>query len=141
MRALRKPLGKTGLSELLLLALIAGVIYGAWVFSPAVLDNIDVKEAISVAYNSAGKLGDAQLKLLILQRLGKVGTHEAEDDHGEIVERKGLGLTHENILIERNEPLQTIRIGVEYERVVRLKPTSRVKVLSFSPEHEGPIIR
>ena len=104
------------------------------------LDNLDVKEAIDVALNQAQR-SDDDLQRLILTRLSKVGTHPAEDDFGNAVEEPGLGLTEDNIYIERNEVAGTLLIRVSYDRVVQLKPSKSTYTLSFSPEKEGPVSR
>jgi hypothetical protein len=135
-----KPYGRIDLGSLVLIAAFVGFVYGVWMFSTPVLDNLDVKEAIDVALNQAQR-SDEELERVILQRLSKVGTHQAVDDFGNLVVEEGLGLTEENIYIERNEVAGTLFIRVSYDRVVQLKPTKSTYTLSFSPEKEGPISR
>jgi hypothetical protein len=127
------------LTSLLALAAIVAGIYALWTFSPAVLDNLDVKEAITVAHNQAAGRTDDALKAVILSRLGRVGTHLADDGYGNVTEKTGLGLTPAHITIERDEVRGNIYIRVDYEREVRLKPTDRYHVLRFSPDKDGPL--
>ncbi len=124
----------------MLIAAFVGFVYAVWMLSPPVLDNLDVKEAIDVALNQARR-SDDDLKRLILNRLGRVGTHQAEDDFGNLVEKEGLGLTEDNVYIERDEVADTLLIRVTYDRVVQLRPSQYTYTLSFSPEKEGPISR
>jgi len=122
---------------LLLLAVVAGGIYAVWTFSPAYLDNLDVQEAISVAFNQADKRSDDALKAIIVNRLHRVGTHLADDGYGNITEKPGLGISADNIYVERDEVQGTLYIRVDYERQVKLKPTERWHTLRFSPEKDG----
>ncbi|MGA9526445.1 MAG: hypothetical protein WBV82_33660 [Myxococcaceae bacterium] len=135
-----KPYGKIELGSLVLIAAIVGFVYSAWVFSTPVLDNLDVKEAIDMALNQSRR-SDHDLQRLILNRLSRVGTHQAVDDFGNEVEEQGLGLTEENVYVERDEVAGTLLIRVSYDRVVQLKPSQHTYTLSFSPEKEGPISR
>ncbi len=134
------PYGRIELGNLVLIAAFVGFVYAVWMFSTPVLDNLDVKEAIDVALNQAQR-SDDQLERVILSRLSKVGTHQAEDDFGNVVEKPGLGLSEENIYVERNEVAGTLLIRVSYDRVVQLKPSKSTYTFSFSPEKEGPISR
>jgi hypothetical protein len=122
------------------MGLIVGGIYAIWVFSKPVLDNLDVKEVIAVALNQ--RSGDDQgLKLMIIDRLRRVGTHWAEDEYGNVVEKEGLGLTPDDITVDRNEVAGTLFIRVDYERVVSLPPSKSTYTLRFSPQKEGPLQR
>jgi hypothetical protein len=140
-RALQRPTGKINLIAVVLLLGAVAFIYSVIMFSKPLLDNLDVKEHIEAAYNQADGMDDQRMKLLIETRCASVGDHEEDDGFGTIRTRPGLGLTDENITIERNEVAQTISVRVEYARKVTLAPTTRVYILHFHPEISGPIIR
>jgi hypothetical protein len=123
-----------------LLGALVGGIYAVWAFSKPVLDNLDVKEAIAVALNQSGR-DDQALKSVIIDRLQRVGSHWAEDEYGNVVQREGLGLTPDDITVERNEVAGTLFIRVDYERVVPLPPSKSTYTLRFSPQKEGTISR
>ena len=66
-----------------------------------------------------------------------MGTHWERDQFDRDILVPGLGLTHEQILIERSDVTQDVRIQVDYERRVRLKPTNKVHTLRFSVVKDG----
>jgi hypothetical protein len=136
-----RPYGKTNLvTVFLLLAVAAGIWLGA-LFSQPYLDNLNVKDAVAAAYADVN-LGrtDDQIRNRILEEVNspKVGTHQERDRFGELVTAPGLGLTAENITIERNDVNRTVRIRVDYDRDVRLKPLQKVIRVHFNPEKKGP---
>lgn len=131
------PWGKVDLQNLVLLFALAGFIYGVIIFAPPVLDNLDVKEAIAISLNQAHRLSDDEIKALIIARTDDKGWHWEQNEIGEWVEVKGLGLTGDHIVIDRNTVTGVITIRVNYERRVRFKPTQLTVSLSFSPEREA----
>ncbi len=136
-----KPYGKANLASILLvLAVAVGIWLGA-LFTPIYLDNLNVKDAVAAAYADVnlGKT-DEQIRNRIIEDLNsnKVGTHQEHDRFGELVNVPGLGLTTENITIDRNDVARTVRIRVDYDREVRLKPLQRVVKVHFNPEKKGP---
>jgi hypothetical protein len=135
---MRHPSGKVSLGGLVFLTLIAGAIYAAVLVVPLYVDHLTVKEAVTVAHNLAGKnYSDDMLRNTIRDRTSQIGQHWGRDrfDNEELV--PGLGLTDEEIVIERNEVNQYVRINVSYDREVQLKPTDIVRTLHFSAVKEG----
>lgn len=137
----------SGRINLFSLALVGAIFTGMYivvVFAPAYADDVDVREAVTAAYNSSGRQPDDELRRMIQDRLNQapgVGTHKEDDGFGNIVERPGLGLTDEQVIIERDEVRGMISIRVEYARDVLLRPTKRIYKLAFSVRKEGPIPR
>jgi hypothetical protein len=130
--------GKVDLGTLLLLALIGGGLYFVVMVAPFYVDHLDVKEAVSAAHNLAGKnSNDEVLRAEIRNRTSRMGEHVEKDSWD--VERvvPGLGLTDEQITIERSSVTQDVRIEVTYEREVQLKPTSYIHKMHFSAVREG----
>jgi len=134
---MRHPSGKVSLGTLVFLTLIVGGIYALVVVAPFYVDHLDVKEAVAVAHNLAGKnYSDVQLRQAIRERTKDMGEHWEVDQYGQDVLKPGL-LTDEEILIERSEVSEEVRIEVSYERELRLKPTNMVRTLQFSAVKEG----
>lgn len=135
---MRQPSGKVSLGTLILFAAIAGAVYMAVMVVPFYVDNFDVKEAVAVAHNLAGRNNpDAILRSTIRQRTSQMGNHWERDQFDRAYLAPGLGLTDDQIFIERSEVTQNVRIEVRYDRVVRLKPTDRTYTLHFSVVKEG----
>lgn len=135
---MRHPPGRVSLGTLVFLSLLGGVIYAAVTFVPFYVDNLDVKEAVTMAHNRSGKVkNDAALRHLIRERTSQMGSHWGRDEFDRDVLKPGLGLTDEQILIERSSVSDDVRIQVDYERQVRLKPTNRYHTLRFTVVTEG----
>jgi hypothetical protein len=134
---MRHPPGRVSLGSLVFLTLVAGVIYVFVTFVPFYVDNLDVKEAVTVAHNRAAKEKDESLRQTIRERTSQMGTHWEVDQFDNPVLKPGLGLKDEQILIERSTVSDSVRIQVDYERQVWLKPTNRYHTLRFSVVKEG----
>lgn len=130
--------GKVNLGTLVLLALIAGGIYFVIVVAPFYVDHMDVKEAVSAAHNLAGRNNnDGVLRAEIRMRTSRMGEHLERDTWGVEKMVPGLGLTDDQITIERSGITQNVRIEVAYEREVHFKPTNYVRTMRFTAVQEG----
>ena len=130
--------GKVSLGTLVLLLLLGGAVYVGALYLPLWVDSLDVKEAVAAAHNLAGRnLNDALLRNEIRTRTAQMGTHEEQDTWGNVRSVPGLGLTDEQILIERNPVTGSVRIEVEWDRVVTLRPTRRAHTFHFRAVKEG----
>ena len=137
MRAVRDS-GKVSLGTLVLLLLLGGAVYVVALYVPLYVDSLDVKEAVAAAHNLAGRnLNDAVLRGEIRQRTSEMGTHEEPDGWGGLRTVPGLGLTDEQIRIERNGVTGSVRIEVLWDRTVTLKPTRRTHTFHFRVLKEG----
>ena len=135
---MRHPSGKISFGGLVLLTLVAGGIYLGVMFVPFYVDNLDVKEAVAAAHNRAAQTSDDDsLRNTIIERTSNMGTHWERDQFDNDILVPGLGLTHEQILIERSDVTQDVRIQVDYERRVRLKPTNKIHTLRFRVVKDG----
>ncbi|HEX4621868.1 MAG TPA: hypothetical protein VH208_09915 [Myxococcaceae bacterium] len=137
---MQRPTGKINLIGLVLILGVVAFIYSVVMFSKPILDNLDVKEQINAAYNQAQGLDDLQLKRLIEYQLVRVGEHDQDDGYGNIKTVPGLGLTDDNITVERDTVADTLLIRVDYARKVVLSPTNKVYWMQFHPQFSGPII-
>lgn len=131
--------GKVDLGMLVLLALLAGGAYALVMFVPVYVDHLDVKEAVSAAHNMAGRNpNDAYLRSEIRQRTGQMSSHVERDTWNVEHVVPGLGLTDDQILIERSSVMDNVRIEVDYDRDVVLKPSNYVYTLHMRAVTEGP---
>jgi hypothetical protein len=135
---MRHPSGKVSFGGLVLLLLVAGVIYLGVMLAPVYVDNFDVKEAATIAFNRIQQgLDDDGIRALILERTGRVGNHWERDQFDRDILVPGLGLTEEQIHIERSGVTGHVRIQVDYSRRVRLKPSNMVRTVNFHVVKEG----
>jgi hypothetical protein len=135
-----QPRGSVNPVSVLMLLGLAGGLYWAVLFVPMYLDNMSMSEVLDVGISAAGG-SDNDVVNSMLNRANlsadAIGSHLEENDNGEVVETKGLGLTADNITVTRDE--RRIKVAIDYTRTVRLKPTQKVRVLTFHVEKEGPI--
>jgi hypothetical protein len=134
-----RPSGKINLIAVVLLGALA---YGLWwvvMFSGVYLDNLDIKDAVNGAYNESSRASDGVLisKILSAANSSTLGEHDEDDGYGTIKSMPGLGLKAEDITIARDDVRKTIKIAVEYQRKVLLKPTKKVKWVKFKIVKEG----
>ncbi len=129
--------GKVSLGTLLLLVILGGGIYFVVMVAPFYVDHLDVKEAVSAAHNLAGKNTDGILIAEIRQRTSQMGSHVERDSWGIEKVVPGLGLTDDQVTIERSSVTENVRIEVAYERQVQLKPLDYVHTLRFRAVQEG----
>lgn len=131
--------GKVSLVTLVLLALVAGGIYLLVMFVPFYIDHLDVKEAVQAVHNMSGRNpNDGQLRSEIRQRTSQMGSHVERDSWGVDHVVHGLGLTDDQITIERSSVMDNVRVEVQYDREVHLKPFNYVYTLHMSAVTEGP---
>jgi hypothetical protein len=131
--------GKVSLVSTALMAAVAGGIYWVVIFAPVYLDNLDIKDVVSACYNDSGRANDEMLRRRITEVAERVGTHQAEDGFGRLIDAPGLGLDPEQITLFRDEVRGTILIQVEYDQEVQLKPLQKKQRIHFSTVKEGPV--
>lgn len=134
---MRHPSGKISFGGLVLLTLVAGGIYLGVMLVPLYVDNLDVKEAVAAAFNRSPTSDDDSLVRLIIERTSQMGTHWETDKFDQDILVPGLGLTADNITIERSTVSPEVRIEVDYTRRVQFKPTNHVRVMRFHVVKEG----
>ena len=139
MRLVRKPYGKINLIGLVLILAVVGAIYAVVILSGPYVDNMDVKEKVDAAYNQSHRRTDDELKKFIVTETSTFGEHDEDDGFGNVKTVRGLGITPDNITIERNDVTNTILIRVDYDRKVILSPTNKVKYIHMHVQHQGPI--
>jgi len=119
-------------------AVLAGALYVAAKIVPLYVDNMDVKEAVDAAFNLAGRnSNDSILRAEIRDRTSRMGTHVETDQWGVDHVVPGLGLTDEQITIERSPITENVRIEVLYQREVELSLFNRVHVVELRAFKEG----
>ena len=126
------------LGTLAVLAAIASAIYIAAKVVPLYVDNLDVKEAVEAAFNLAGRNNnDGLLRAEIRDRTSRMGSHVETDNWGNDRVVPGLGLTDDQIVIERSRVTENVRIEVTYQRAVELSLFNYVHMLELSAIKEG----
>lgn len=123
----------------LMVAAGLGALYAVIMFAPLQIDHFSVKDIINSSHNRFRELGTVEnLRLDLFRRLNSVNwaKHTEVDDFGAAVEKDGLGLEDEAIETEFDERTKRLRIKVKYDRVVRLKPTDKVRVFHFVYEKD-----
>ncbi len=126
------------LGTLAVLAAIASAIYVAAKVVPLYVDNLDVKEAVEAAFNLAGRNNnDGLLRAEIRDRTNRMGSHVETDTWGNDRVVPGLGLTDDQIAIERSHITENVRIEVTYQRAVELSLFNYVHMLELSAVKEG----
>lgn len=126
------------LGTLAVLAAVASAIYVAAKVVPVYVDNLDVKEAVEAAFNLAGRnTNDGILRAEIRERTSQMGSHIEWDKWGTDQIVPGLGLTDDQIVIERSRVTDNVRIEVTYQRAVDLSLFNYVHVMELSVVKEG----
>jgi len=130
MRQDRLQRGKIDLVGFLLLIVIASAIYAAFTFVPVYIDKFSVSHALAVGCNLAAKgFSDDKVRAEIRERLRAGGADAVE----------GLYLTDDQIVIDRNETVQTVSVRVDYARAVKLVPLDKIVGLAFHLKRDAPL--
>jgi hypothetical protein len=133
----RRPRGAVNLVNLTLLLLVVGGAYTGWILVPLWLDDLDVREAVAVGFGQlAVEPTDQRVRELVMAKLRNVGTHWEEQD-GKQVELPGLGISPEDIQVERNREANTGRVAIDYTRMVKLRPLDRFYPVHFVAQRSG----
>lgn len=137
-RGLTLPNFIKNLGTLLGVALIGSVIYVAAKVIPCYVDHMDVKEAVGAAHNLAGRnTNDSILRAEIRDRTKLMGSHVETDKFGVDYVAPGLGLTDDQIVIERSRITDNVLIEVTYQRDVELALFNYVHTLELRVIKEG----
>jgi hypothetical protein len=132
--------GAVSLVSLFLLLVLVAAGYAGWTYIPLYMDNLEMREAMTAAFNRMGSdPDDERIRIYLLGRASKIGTHW-ERENGVRVEKPGLGLTAADLIIERESFTgHNGRLQVDYQREYRLWPTDTFKVLDFHLEKAGAL--
>ena len=123
---------------LLFLVVVAGAIFVAAKVVPVYVDHMDVKEAVDATFNLAGRNNnDGLLRGEIRERTMRMGHHVKTDSWGVDQVVPGLGLTDEQITIERSRVTENVKIEVTYEREVDFSPFNYTRTLQMRAVKEG----
>lgn len=131
--------GAVSLFTILLLLGLAVVGYAGWLYIPLFLDNLDMREASSAAFNRLANDPDLErVRGFFLGRANSIGTHWDVKD-GARVEVKGLGLTESDVVIDRDALEHTGHVQVDYTREVKLWPFERYTTFDFHVDKAGKL--
>jgi hypothetical protein len=132
--------GAVSLVSLFLLLVLVAAGYVGWLYIPLYMDNLEMREAMTAAFNRMGSdRDDDRIRTYLLARATKIGTHW-ERENGVPVEKPGLGLTPADLIIERESFTgHNGRLQVDYTRDYRLWPTDTFRTLDFHLEKAGAL--
>ena len=140
----QRPSGKVNLIAVVVIAAVLGGIWWIVNYAGVYLDNLGAHDAVRGAFNQAFRETDMFLKHDIENKLNlsTAGEHEETDALGVTKTAKGLGITDDDIEVERDEVAKTISITLTYKRKVVLFPwlgKNNVRWLTFREHKQGPI--
>jgi hypothetical protein len=119
---------------------VAAVAYLGWLYIPLWLDDLDVREQVSIGFSqlSSGgpSLDTSRVQEAVATQLSRVGTHWEVKD-GAQVEVPGLGVEPGDVVVERAPDGKRGRVSLDYDRTVRLKPLDQTWTVRFHTEQEG----
>lgn len=131
------PKAVKNLFTLLVIVVVLGVIYVAAKVVPFYVDNMDVEEAVGAAFNMAARSNDGAMRGEIRLRTTRMGSHVETDSWGVDHVVPGLGLSDDQIEIERSKVFDDVRIEVTYQREVEFGLFDRTHTLEFHVVREG----
>jgi|CXWL01.1.fsa_nt_gi hypothetical protein len=119
---------------------IVGGLYWAVLMGPLQLDNLDVREHVTSAFNESARVPVENLTVQLLAKLNnpKFANHYEVDENGVKAKVGGLGLTEEDITIVRNEETSSSQVRVVYTREVHMVPFGKWRKVRFVVEKSGP---
>ena len=134
-----RPSGAVNPISVLLVAALLAAVYWAIVAGPMYLDNFTVREIAETTIPRAYQSSDEALVQDVVTRLNmnEVGWHREDDENGQGLEVPGLGVSAQNVAIERDEAAHHLRVTIRYSRDVRLVPTSKWTTIDFEATKEG----
>lgn len=131
--------GAVSLFTIILLLGLAVVGYAGWIYIPLFMDNLDMREASSAAFNRMATDPEMdRIRAYFLARANNIGNHWETKD-GSRVEVKGLGLTDADVVIERDSFEHTARMQVDYQREVKLWPLEKYITFDFHVDKAGKL--
>lgn len=122
---------------IVVLALIGAGFYGYHV-GPVYMDNLEVKEAAAEAFNLYWTNGEKNARDRLVIRLNEkgIGTHLEVDENGVESWKPGLGIDPERVTFV-DSPDGTLRVTVNYDRVVIFSPLKKRKIFNVTAEKVG----
>ena len=130
------------LVNLTLTVAFVSAVYLTWIYVPLWLDDLDVREALAAGASqlTSESLGatEAGVQKKVAIGLNQVGYHWEEQD-GQQVQVRGLGLEPDDVQIERAKDGNSARLTVDYARTVKLKPLERYWTLRFHTSREASL--
>jgi hypothetical protein len=128
---------------IVVLALAAAGFY-IYHVGPLYMDNLDAKEAAAEAFNVFFTDGEEAAKTRLLIRLNakSPGTHHYEvDDEGVESIVPGFGLGEDNVTFAYDEKAKSLKVRIEYDRLVEFSPLKKRKLFHLIAEKSGTQIK
>lgn len=125
---------------LLLLLVVAGGGYLAWVWVPLYFDNYTVRQVVADYMNQAVKnQDDAQLRRDMVQKLESLRQIELVDAEGRAVRVPAVSVAEHAITWDRDPATKTLRVAFDYERQVVYPFLDRVEIKVFSVDRSNDL--
>lgn len=134
-----RPTGKVNVMGLAIALAFFGAVYWGIVMGPVHLENLDIREWVTGTFNESARVPADALISPLLNKLNdaKFASHYETDENGLKIKVGGLGLSEDNITIERNEEAQTSTVRVEYVREVKMIPFEKYRNVKFVVQKSG----
>ena len=125
---------------MLLLFLVVGSGYLAWVWAPLYFDHYAVKQVVADYMNQAVKnRDDAALREAMVQKLASLFQEEGFDAHGQPAKVPAIRIDGRAVTWERDAAAKSLRIAFEYDREVVYPFLKRTAVKTFSVDRTSDL--
>ena len=125
--------------------MLLGAIAGGWalmVYGPAYYEHFGVKEEVWLAFTRAQTdLSPTEARDQLVRHLNtQVGWHfQVDEETGEETVQPGLGISDDAVDVKIDPEVNLVRVRLEYDRVVVLRPSNRRTTVHFVAEKTGKI--
>ena len=141
MQRRRATRGEVNIVTFIVLGAILFAVWWLWLWSPLALDQIDVKQAVAEAVNTAANNGLETARFRLVQKLNHdIGWHyEIDEVTNQEVKRPGLGIEPKEIVLVKNEESKDWECSVSYVRTIRLVPFNMRRNFQYQASARTPI--
>ena len=127
---------------LLLLAVVGGAGYLAWVWLPIYFDHYTVKQVVTDYMNQAVKNpDDAELRRGMVAKIHSLGQIDTVDQWNRPVKVPAIPVVESEVIWQRDVATKSLRVAFEYERQVHYPFLDRVVVTTLTLDRTGDINR
>lgn len=126
--------------SLLLLLVVAGGGYLAWVWGPLYVSQYEVKQVVADYINQAVKNpNDDALREAMCQKLASLEKERTVDEYGRTALVPVIQVDPRDVVWERDADAKTLHVAFEYERQVVYPFLDRTASKTFSIDRTGDI--
>ncbi len=136
----RRERGGVSWVTLLLVVLVGGGGYLAWVWMPLYFDHWAVKQVVTDYMNQAIKNpDDAFLRRNMVHKIHALSQVPSVDAYGQAVRVPAIPVDEQAVVWERDASAKTLHVAFEYERQVVYPFLNRADVKTFSVDKTGDL--